>query len=129
MPDITEMNERGHETTDAHLGGIVLFAVGLFVTVLVVSLLMWMLFVFLTGREADRSVRQYPLGAGQESREPTGPRLQTNPREDLRRLRAAEDAVLSSYGWVDRNQGIAHIPIGDAMKLTLQRGLPVRGKP
>ena len=57
---------------------------------------------------------------------PPEPRLQTNPREDLRALRAREDAVLNSYGWVDKTAGVVRIPIDEAIKLTVQRGLPVR---
>ena len=39
---------------------------------------------------------------------------------------AAEDATLKSYQWVDRNAGVVRIPIDEAIKLTLQRGLPSR---
>ena len=30
--------------------------------------------------------------------------------------------MLDSYGWVDKNAGTVHIPIDDAMRLTLERG-------
>lgn len=52
------------------------------------------------------------------------PRLIVKPGATLADLRAAEDAELNSYGWVDRNAGIARIPIDRAMQLLLQRGLP-----
>jgi hypothetical protein len=68
----------------------------------------------------------YPLAAGQEDRLPPEPRLQTNPRADLKDLRDSEERVLESYSWVDRNGGVVRIPIDEAMKLTLQRGLPAR---
>ena len=67
-----------------------------------------------------------PLAADQQTRLPPEPRLQTNPREDLRLLREQEDAILKSYGWVDRPAGVVRIPIEEAMKLTVQRGLPAR---
>ena len=60
---------------------------------------------------------------------PPEPRLQTNPRADLRDLRAHEDLVLGTYGWVDKPAGVVRIPIDEAMKITLQRGLPVRAAP
>ncbi len=66
------------------------------------------------------------MAIGQENQLPPEPRLQTNPREDLLKLRASEDATLDSYGWVDKNLGIVRIPIALAMKLTLERGLPAR---
>jgi hypothetical protein len=119
----------GHETTDADIGGVYLFGLGLMVTLVIVSLVVWMMLAVFTGMEARRAVRQYPLASGQQDRVPPAPRLQINPREDLRELRAREDAVLNSYGWVDKNAGVVRIPIGEAMKLTVERGLPVRGKP
>ena len=69
---------------------------------------------------------EFPLAAEQENRLPPEPRLQTNPRQDLRDLRSAEEAVLTGYGWVDKKAGIARIPIDEAMKLTVERGLPAR---
>ena len=66
-----------------------------------------------------------------EERLPPEPRLQLapghqiHPLDDLKRLRADEDALLHSYGWVDRNAGIVHIPIERAKELLVRRGLPV----
>ena len=57
---------------------------------------------------------------------PPEPRLQVNETTDLERLRAAENAVLYTYGWVSRAQGKAHIPIERAMALVVERGLPAR---
>jgi hypothetical protein len=54
------------------------------------------------------------------------PHLQINPHDDLAAWRARQDAELSTYGWVDRSNGIVRIPIERAMDLTLARGLPVR---
>ena len=42
----------------------------------------------------------------------------------LERLRAADDATLTSYGWVDRKSGIVRIPIDRAIDLLAARGLP-----
>lgn len=54
------------------------------------------------------------------------PTPQATPDEALRQLRATEDATLMTYGWVDRQNGIVHVPIDRAMELLLQRGLPTR---
>ena len=55
------------------------------------------------------------------------PRLQLAPREDLTALLAREETELTSFGWIDRTNGIVRIPIDHAIDLVLQRGLPVRG--
>ena len=57
---------------------------------------------------------------------PPEPRLQNNAVGDLRQIQAAEDQVLTSYGWVDRKKGVVRIPIDRAIDLLAQRGLPGR---
>jgi hypothetical protein len=44
----------------------------------------------------------------------------------LARAREEQRRRLEEYGWVDRRQNVAHIPIERAMQLLLDRGLPVR---
>jgi len=50
--------------------------------------------------------------------------LQTAPTDELRAHRAQEEALLTGYGWVDRDNAIARIPIERAMELVARRGLP-----
>ena len=57
---------------------------------------------------------------------PPLPNLQTQPFKDVYQLRAAENEKLASYGWVDKEGGVTHIPIDRAMEVMLQRGFPVR---
>ena len=115
-----------HEPSDVNIGGVFRFAFGLLVAGGAIYLFVWLLVLYLAARDARRVTAEFPLAAGQESRLPPEPRLQTNPRQDLRDLRSAEDTVLNGYGWVDKNAGITRIPIGEAMKLTVERGLPAR---
>jgi hypothetical protein len=46
--------------------------------------------------------------------------------EQLRALRAEEDLVLDHYRWIDKKQKTVRLPIGRAMELVVQRGLPSR---
>lgn len=48
---------------------------------------------------------------------PPEPRLQPHPQRDLAALRRRERAALNADGWVDREAGIATIPIERAMTL------------
>jgi hypothetical protein len=116
----------GHETSDINIRGVFAFGIGLFVTALFIHFVVFVLFVYFNGRETGVSAPPHPLAASQAQRVPPEPRLQTNPREELRDLRASEDAILSGYGWVDKPNGVVRIPIDRAMQLTLQRGLPAR---
>ncbi|PWC88468.1 hypothetical protein TSH100_07345 [Azospirillum sp. TSH100] len=51
------------------------------------------------------------------------PRLQTDPAADLKRYKAEAMERLTGYGWADREHGIAHIPIGEAMRRTAEHGI------
>lgn len=76
-------------------------------------------------KKADAIAQQYPLGAGQ-TKEPPAPHLQTQPFKDVYLLRQGEAEKLGSYGWVDKQGGVAHIPIDRAMEVMLQRGYAAR---
>ena len=114
-----------HEESDVDIRAIFAFGAGLMAVAFVVFLMIYVLFGFFDGRERMTVPAEYPLAA-QAPKVPPEPRLQEHPREDLRELRAREDEILTSYGWVDKNAGIVRIPIDAAMKLTLERGLPAR---
>ena len=115
-----------HETSDVDIRGVLAFGVGLIVLGVFIGLAVGVLFKYFDSREARQAAPQYPLAATQGNRVPPEPRLQTNPRQDLADLRAREAETLSTYGWVDRNAGVVRIPIDEAIRKTLERGLPAR---
>lgn len=115
-----------HEESDANIMAVLAFAGGLIVTVAIVSVVVWVLFQYLTAQAARRQPPSFPLATAQENRLPPEPRLQTDPRQDLRDMRDAEQEILTTYGWVDRNAGVVRIPIDQAMRLAVQRGMPTR---
>ena len=117
--------ETRHEESDVNVRAIFAFCAGLVAVGVAVHFGVWLMFQYFSSREAARAPIAYPLAAGQD-RLPPEPRLQTNPREDLRALRAHEDEVLNNYAWVDKNGGVVRVPIEEAMKITLKRGLPAR---
>lgn len=107
--------------------GIYGFGIGLAVVTIVAHVLMlWMFKAEVAAVDASNPPRVYPLAVLQDDRQPPEPRLQTNPKQELADLHAAEAAVLTGYSWVDRNNQVVRIPVADAMRLTLQRGLPSR---
>jgi len=56
--------------------------------------------------------------------EPAFPRLVTSEPAVLAHFRAQEDALLRSWGWVEKDRGIARMPIDEAMRIVAARGLP-----
>jgi hypothetical protein len=115
-----------HETSDVNVRAILTVGAGLAGITVVLAVAVWLLVLFLSRSAADTAPREYPLAASHEQRLPPEPRLQTNPREDLFELRQSEELRLGSYGWANRDGGIVRIPIDEAMRLTLERGLPAR---
>ncbi len=112
-----------HETRDADIRSLVIFAAVLAGTVLLVMLGMARVFHYFG---ATQSLGP-PASPFAEARTlPPQPRLQVSPRQDLTELRQANDSLLNSYGWVDQKSGVVYIPIDRAMSLLIQRGLPVR---
>ena len=81
------------------------------------------LFHYFEMREGTNAA--HPTGASIDAAQlPPEPRLQDNAVQDLRQMRAAEDQILNSYGWVDKEKGVVRIPIDRAIDLLAQRGLP-----
>jgi hypothetical protein len=54
---------------------------------------------------------------------PPAPTLQLDAPADLATLNARAATQLASYGWVDRENGIAHIPLAQAMQDIAARGI------
>ena len=116
--------ESGHEVSDINPKRVAMVGLAL-ATVIAVSLLVTygLFYYFYRGETRKRPVPS-PLSY---SREPTPePRLSVEPGEDLKTLRSEEDALLKSYGWIDRDKGVVHIPIDRAIEILAERGLPVR---
>lgn len=116
----------GYERRDMSLRTVAAFFGGLILSVAVVLLLMAWLFDYFASRAARQDVPPSPLAEARQI--PPEPRLQVNPGEELQAMRAEENAVLVSYGWVDRKAGIVRIPIDRVMTLLVRRGLPVRSQ-
>ena len=57
------------------------------------------------------------------------PQLQVNPTAELQQMQETQKQALESYGWIDREKGIVRIPIDEAMRLLVERGLPPAEKP
>jgi hypothetical protein len=127
-----------HEHTDVDVRTILAFGAGMVVVVAVSFVLMWLTFRVLERRAAANDPQLSPLARPTcpyadiercTDLLPQGPHLQTNEPEGLAKFRAGETKSLEGYGWVNQAGGVARMPIAEAKKLILQRGLPVRADP
>jgi hypothetical protein len=113
----------GHEKRDINVRKVAVYGVGVLLALGVISLVVTLI-VFKDVAREDANFTQSPV---YDSRQlPPEPRLQAHPTLDLKNLREYEESRLTSYGWVDRPNGVVRLPIDRAMELVLEKGLPVR---
>jgi hypothetical protein len=109
-----------YEQSDFPIGAIGLALLGIFVFLVIAP------FVLMAA---------FPRAASDVSRAPTveppAPRLQIDPSEDLGQFRAKEQKQLDTYYWIDKQKGVVHIPIEQAMKKLAEQGIDgfPRGQP
>jgi hypothetical protein len=115
----------GHEVKDASVHPIVLTGVALAGLLMLVGFIVYGMFHYLATRQMGAAIPN-PLEETNPQQVPPQPRVEEHPQAELQQLRAEEDRLLSTYGWVDKQKGIVRIPIDRAMELQLQRGFPVR---
>ena len=116
-----------HEHTDIDPSVGYKFAVWLVVAMLLSVAIVYGTFRFFESRTqaADAVAQKYPLAVGIPKAPPT-PNLQNQPFKDIYRLRQGEAEKLGSYGWIDKEGGIARLPIDRAMEVMLEKGFPAR---
>ena len=123
-PNIPSKTIAGHELSDLSPKNIAIFAASLAATIIVVLCICYLLFQHYYTASTQTEVSPSPLSY---LREPTPePRLLVVPGQELKAMRAEEDAWLNSYAWVDREKGIVRIPIQRAIDILAQRGLARR---
>jgi len=116
-----------YEKTDAHVRPLYQFLFWISVTALLTALISWGILRALESWR-ERGVAR-PVMAQPQEQLPPSPRLQLREPLDLAAFRQQEDGILSTYGVVDAEKGIYRIPIEEAMRLTLERGLPTAVAP
>ncbi len=125
MSNPEHQGQAGHEKSDARAGAT--FRAGLIIlgTMFLVALLLVPMYRLL-GRQEARSQEPAATVLRPEAAAPTAafPKLVTSEPAALAQFRAQEDAFLTSWGWVEKDRGIARMPIAEAMKIVARRGLP-----
>jgi hypothetical protein len=126
QPTRADSASTGHELSDVNPKRILWFGIGLALVIGTVVLVSYGLFNYFYRTETRRRPPPSPLSYGVEP--PPEPRLLTKPGADLAAMRAEEDQILGSYGWIDRERGIVRVPIDRAIMLLAQKGLPMRAE-
>lgn len=90
------------------------------VFVLLVSLVLYAFFARITPTGVDPAPQTTPGTIG------VGPGLHFDEVGTYQRLRATQQAMISEYAWIDRQQGRVRIPIERAIEHIARQGLPVQ---
>ena len=98
--------------------------VGLLVILAIAVVAMWILGFGIKDRLVAADPPPPVLPEARMEHRPPAPNLQVDPRQQLLDLRADEERILTSYGWVDQTNGLTRIPIERAMEMLVEQGLP-----
>jgi hypothetical protein len=120
----TERPSSGVRVRDVSIRGVLAFAFWLAVGLVASAAAMFVLLKTLEKKERAEDRKLPPMIAASLARTPPEPRLEPYPLAPREKLRAEEDELLTTYGWVDKDRGVARVPIDRAMDLLVQRGLP-----
>lgn len=114
----------GHEPAHIHARGVVWLAAAVIgCCVLVVATVF-----FMTGWLGMPASRYEQRHERVDVRSPE-PRLQPDPAADLAEYTRQKRALLHDYHWLDREQGVARIPVGRAMQLLARPAPPASTPP
>ena len=119
-PDVG--HRAGHEDGDVRVKGILMFALGLVALGMVIHVVLGLVMQGFARRESKGQALRPPFLAVDVV--PPAPRLQGNPGVDLMQFKEQELDRLNHYGWINKDAGIARIPIDRAMDILAQTGLP-----
>ena len=120
--EVLENPDVRFEKEDIRATPVLKFLVGIAVTTVVVCLLLLAFYRGMRSYVADLQPEP-PHMRFEANREAMEPRLQEHPAPDLQAIRAKEERILTTYGWVDKSRGVVRIPIEEAMKLVAEQGV------
>jgi len=123
MTDPRDSKGMGYERRDANIGSLLKFAMWLSVLLVVVLFAMkWMFFYLAKTQQLGP-----PASPFENVRVlPPAPRLQVEPRVELKTYCEGQQQQVESYGWVDPRIGYVRIPVDRAIDKVLASGLPAR---
>lgn len=112
--------------TDAELNtkAIVYVGVGTAVVTIVAMVVVWWMLLGIKKLESAEDPAPSALPEAAEVMVPPAPRLEVSPPQNLKDLRAREDALLDEPAWIDQGAGTVRLPIDLALDVVARRGLP-----
>lgn len=140
-PDTSDIRNEDitHEVSDVNTRGILWFVLVLALIVAFSMGLLWGMYRFFESMARQAEGEKPPMARSAKERQDDipGPRLQAapgyksegqnlelrEPQAEMKVVRKKWEEQLSGYGWVDQSKGIVHIPIEQAKRLIVERGI------
>lgn len=116
-----------YEQDDVDVRGIVRFGVAIAVATVVAVAALWVALRVWTQQPLPAHVQVSPSEV--EVPPVPGPGLDAAPEVNLQTILQRDNERLYTYGWVNREAGIVHIPIDEAMRMLVEEGVPARDGP
>ena len=110
----------GHETSDASAGMPAKVAIA--VAVLLISTFIGVLILFKVLDYIQPLLNRQTHPLAETRQQASGPLLQVDPPQQKFDMHATEEQVLTTYDWVDREQGLVRIPIDRAIAILAKQG-------
>lgn len=116
-------HKKGYETSDAHAGDT--YRAGLYIlgTMFLVAVVVVPLYRLFARREAASQrppasvIREQPAQLAASF-----PKLVSSEPLVLAEFRRQEDEILNGYGWIEKDRGVARMPIAEALRIVGARG-------
>ena len=123
------------EERDIKVGTIYWYLIALGLATVIALIVCIFILRFTSNLAASSDAPPPPSRAALAKDYPPEPRLQgvpghdTDPQKDLRNKLKADIDANEKLEWIDKNAGIAQIPVEDAMKIIEEKGLPGAAAP
>lgn len=112
-----------YETTDANAKWLGFIGAAIVVAAIILPFLLWGIY----GHLERTAMQGFPVSEamGKQSFDAqVTTQLEPNPVGSYRNFLEAQSEKLNTYGWVDKQNGVVHIPIEQAMQKLIKQGLP-----
>jgi hypothetical protein len=119
-----KQGQEHEEPRDLRARDFIIGGLAFFLLLGIVSVLM--LVIFFSLNQMHSPYAPAPSAGTAGIRDAARVELQPYPRGERLLVEGRAAQELSTYGWTDREAGVVRIPIERAMKLSLEKGFPVR---
>lgn len=113
-----------YEQDDVDVRSIMRFAITIAVGVGLAMTILWIGIRYWAGEPLPFQAQMAPAAVTPSVVK--GPGLDAAPEENLDMMLQHQNEWLHTYGWLDHNAGVVHIPIDRAMQLLVKQNVPAR---